>query len=560
VEWASGALPIHPPLYAGAPDDQSEGEAERAAKLLEPGRPTLAAIGERKRPVIPPSRELSPDAFQGRGDPLSSRVRGFFEQRFDHDFRSVRVHHGAVANRSARSLGARAYTYGSDIVFGPGEYFPESRRGTSLLAHELTHVIQQGGRPQLLQCSALSDSVKNAWAVEPKLEALLARLSESDVQSAQSDADVDAEIARLLTGRPDDLYIAQRIRKGQLGTTTGATGKPGPGGKPVQRPVEAFFFRGATDKRALVIAGVHGSEQQGIQVARMLIQDLQTKKPVYTVIVVPTLFPDNASVRAREFSTPTNRNFPKPSEDLAAATKRGKGTAVDAEGRPILPQNIMLLQVIERFHPERIISIHGSSGAGSAGVFYDRRTLSQGEIHAARQWASGEAYMTIPPEEQDSPEGREKLRELEEQFFQQKLAQMSGQAQQTDFDLSIAAAKKIDTSTTGITGRESRGMSRENETLTAENRKKRQAHPSVAGNVGASGDIDFATWSGSVPGGVSLGGYAPKRGMSVFTVEPPLNLSTGDYPTSADAKVDEAERRIELQAYADAVRTVLLGQ
>jgi Domain of unknown function (DUF4157)/Succinylglutamate desuccinylase / Aspartoacylase family len=546
-----------------APDDPSEVQAEHAAKLLGPARPTPAAIGDRKRDVIPPNRELSPDSFHGQGDALPSRARGFFEQRFDHDFRSVRVHHGPVANRSARSLGARAYTYGSDIVFGPGEYSPESRRGTTLLAHELTHVVQQGGRPQLLQCSALSDSVKSAWTVEPKLEALLARLSESDVQSAQNDADVDAEIARILNGRPDDLYIAQRIRKGQLGTTTGATGKlskPGPGGKPVPRAVEAVFFRGATDKRALVIAGVHGSEQQGIQVARMMIQDLKTKKPVYTVIVVPTLFPDNASVRAREFSTPTNRNFPKPSEDLSAATKRGKGTAVDAEGRPILPENIMLLQLIERFHPERIISIHGTSGAGSAGVFYDRRTLSEGEIRAARQWASGEAYMKVPPEEQETPAGREKLKEFEEESFQKKIAQMSGQAQQTDFDLSIAAAKKIDTSTTSITGRESRGMSRENETLTAENRKKRQAHPSVAGNVGASGDIDFATWSGSVPGGVSLGGYAPNRGMSVFTVEPPLNLSTGDYPTSADAKVDQEERRIELQEYANAVRTVLLGQ
>jgi hypothetical protein len=560
VEWANGSVPIWPKLDLSAPDDPAESEAEHAATRLAPARRSQPVVIQRRSRVVPPRRGFSPDAFRGRGDPLPSPVRSFFEHRFDYSFGSVRVHHGPTANESARSLGARAYTYGSDIVFGPGEYAPSSKPGQGLLAHELTHVIQQGARPQLLQCSPLSDSVKDAWAAEPKLEALLARLSQPDVQGAQNDADVDAEIARILAGRPDDLYIAQRIRKGQLGTTSGAAGKKDKSGKPVQRPVEALFFRGTTDKRALVIAGVHGTEQQGIQVARMLIQDLSAKKPVYTVIVVPTLFPDTASVRAREFSTPTNRNFPKSSEDLAAATTRGKGTPKDAMGRAILPENIMLLQVIERFYPERIISIHGTSGAGSAGVFYDRRSLTQAEVQSAREWAAGNAYMRVPPDQQESPEGQEKLKAIEERLFRQRLAELSGQAAKTDFDLSVTAAKRIDTATTSITGRESRGMERENEKLTAEARESRQVHPSVAGNVGPSGALDFATWSGSVSGGVSLGSYAPPRGMSVFTVEPPLNLATSDYPTSADAKVDEAERRVELQAYADAVRTVLLGQ
>ena len=103
-------------------------------------------------------------------------------------------------------------------------------------------------------------------------------------------------------------------------------------------------------------------------------------------------------------------------------------------------------------------------------------------------------------------------------------------------------------------------MSKEKESAakTAPNRKARRAHPSIAGNVGAKGAIDNATWSGGVPGGVSLGGYAPPRGMSVFTVEPPLNLNSADYPTAQD-KVTQANRKIELQKYADAVRTVLLG-
>jgi hypothetical protein len=103
-------------------------------------------------------------------------------------------------------------------------------------------------------------------------------------------------------------------------------------------------------------------------------------------------------------------------------------------------------------------------------------------------------------------------------------------------------------------------VSREGESAatTAANQAARRAHPSIAGNVGPKGAVDNPKWSGGVPGGVSLGGYAPPRGISVFTVEPPLNLNTGDY-AKMQGDISQANRRIELQAYADAVRTILLG-
>ncbi len=498
-------------------------------------------------------------------------AREFFEQRFDYDFGGVRLHHGPEAAESARSLGARAYTHGRDIVFGSGEYSPGSKAASRLLAHELTHVVQQGAGHGVVQRSPLSDSIKDAWTADPKIEALLARLSQSDVQTAQGDADVDAEIARILAARPDDLWVAQRIRQGQLGQTTGALG-PKSGGKPVARPIEAFFFRGSTDRRALVIAGVHGTERQGMEVARRLISDLSTlpQPPGFTTIIVPSLFPDNAAsgpAGSRESgATPTNRNFPPPSEDLADATVAGGGTAVDASKsggkrtRAILPENLLLLELMERFHPERILSIHGTSGPGSAGVFYDRRSLRPDEVQAARAWAKGNAYMQIPPDQQDEPGGQERLQALEERLFQGRLAQMSGQADAADRDLSLKAATQIDTATSSIPGRGGRDMSREKESAatTAANEKARRAHPSISGNIGPKGAIDNATWSGGVPGGVSLGSYAPPRGMSVFTVEPPLNLNSADYPTAQD-KVTQANRKIELQSYADAVRTVLLA-
>jgi len=83
-------------------------------------------------------------AGQG-GAPLPATVRDFFEPRFGQDLGSVRVHTGAEAEQGARAVQARAYTLGSDIVFGSGEYAPHTDSGKRLLAHELTHVLQQSG-------------------------------------------------------------------------------------------------------------------------------------------------------------------------------------------------------------------------------------------------------------------------------------------------------------------------------------------------------------------------------------------------------------------------------
>lgn len=84
-------------------------------------------------------------AQQGSGSPLSDSARSFFEPRFNADLSHVRVHTDGAAATAARSVDARAYTVGSDIVFNSGEYSPDTAGGKRLLAHELTHVIQQSG-------------------------------------------------------------------------------------------------------------------------------------------------------------------------------------------------------------------------------------------------------------------------------------------------------------------------------------------------------------------------------------------------------------------------------
>lgn len=77
------------------------------------------------------------------GSPLARETRSFFEPRFGTDLGHVRVHTDPIAGHSARSINARAYTLGSNIVFGSGEYLPETDSGKHLLAHELAHVAQQ---------------------------------------------------------------------------------------------------------------------------------------------------------------------------------------------------------------------------------------------------------------------------------------------------------------------------------------------------------------------------------------------------------------------------------
>ncbi|MBO7743583.1 DUF4157 domain-containing protein [Paenibacillus sp. MWE-103] len=82
-------------------------------------------------------------SLEGGGSPLSRQSRSFFENRMGWDFGNVRVHTDAEAARTSQLLQARAFTVGGNIAFAPGEYQPATPEGDRLLAHELTHVIQQ---------------------------------------------------------------------------------------------------------------------------------------------------------------------------------------------------------------------------------------------------------------------------------------------------------------------------------------------------------------------------------------------------------------------------------
>lgn len=145
---------------AGGVEDALEQEAQATANRIVSARSdtgvqassegtgeTATVRGRLPIPGLSPASSVVEDALASVGEPLDHADRAFMEPRFHHDFSSVRVHRDARADASARAVGALAYTVGDDIVFREGSFAPKTTAGKELLAHELTHVVQQAGTP-----------------------------------------------------------------------------------------------------------------------------------------------------------------------------------------------------------------------------------------------------------------------------------------------------------------------------------------------------------------------------------------------------------------------------
>lgn len=134
------------------------------------------------------------------GKPLDTASRDFMEPRFNRDFSDVRVHTDTQAAASAKSINAKAYTSGRDIVFDSGQCDPHSSQGKHLLAHELTHVVQQTGGSESIQRKgpeedeAAKDAAKKA-KIDKAKKAVVDRFS----VSAVVDGDKNWTEAELIT-------------------------------------------------------------------------------------------------------------------------------------------------------------------------------------------------------------------------------------------------------------------------------------------------------------------------------------------------------------------------
>jgi hypothetical protein len=121
--------------------------ADDSAKEEEAPLQQRAARSSEKPPPVPPDFAAELRASRGEGHPVPAAALAFFESRFGADFGAVRLHDGVRASALSRSIGARAFTRGSHIYFAPGALDTGSSSGLGLLAHELTHVVQQGHAP-----------------------------------------------------------------------------------------------------------------------------------------------------------------------------------------------------------------------------------------------------------------------------------------------------------------------------------------------------------------------------------------------------------------------------
>jgi hypothetical protein len=154
------------------------------------------------------------------------------------------------------------------------------------------------------------------------------------------------------------------------------------------RSIDAWYFPGTSSKRALVIGGMHGSELSSIEMAEALVARLRHEISYYSVIVIPSLFPDNA---AKAMAYPDqlgsvsnigryssangvdpNRQMPSPGHAFS------EEHPVDHMGRTIEQENQFLLMLIRDFRPSRIANLHAIRNLGYGGVYADPRTDASG--------------------------------------------------------------------------------------------------------------------------------------------------------------------------------------
>ncbi len=146
------------------------------------------------------------DALRSPGQALSPASRAFFEPRFDRDFSQVRVHTGPVAASAAESIFARAFTAGSHIVFGAGQGSFDSSEGRGLLAHELSHVVQQGGHTASVQRDPDDRGKNDVNAARHRAQAMVERIRRHGLLSREARAKINSEL-QYFEGPAKDAYI-----------------------------------------------------------------------------------------------------------------------------------------------------------------------------------------------------------------------------------------------------------------------------------------------------------------------------------------------------------------
>lgn len=222
------------------------------------------------------------------GQPLADSARKTLETGFGHDFSQVRIHDDSKAAESASAVNALAYTVGSHIVFGKGQYSPGTSEGTRLLAHELTHTIQQtgsmpfGGLLSSIQRDedkkAGSEDKDKAWAtdIRAKVQAvqdaaqaagdtLNADVALQALKGAQSsylsfEAAYNEAVGRFTKGVKKAMEAAEELRKNVKAVASLALAEFGPEAETVSKAAEKVLKQVETAKE--FIGEVAATEEQ----------------------------------------------------------------------------------------------------------------------------------------------------------------------------------------------------------------------------------------------------------------------------------------------------------
>ena len=249
-----------------------------STRVHEPSPSPASASSARTRPAQFVQRDAAsasavpsaaPDSvhrtISSPGRPLDPDTRGYMEDRFGHDFSQVRVHTDSRAADSAREINAHAYTVGSDIAFASGRYQPETPAGRQLLAHELTHTIQQSGLQRRASDLAVdtapdsrleheADSAARAVAAGHAAPAIAARAPGPVVSRAKGDIEVVTDPAKAAAKKTKAFVSSVGTHQvTPTGTGTLETDNKGTVDTLKEFEVEPFFLPGTKGPNAFSI-------------------------------------------------------------------------------------------------------------------------------------------------------------------------------------------------------------------------------------------------------------------------------------------------------------------
>lgn len=204
-EECKGMKRLQGKFTIGVSNDPLEQEADRVADqvLALPSYPSVSAVAGRIQRFTGESTGPADTALASvdrvlasSGSPLEPALQQDMEQRFGHNFSRVRVHSGAAAEQSARAVSANAYTVGHHIVFDSDRFAPGTHEGRRLIAHELTHVVQQSGAAEGSGVANAGLGFKGRFPIH-SARPMLARQNSTRNPGGMTDRELQSEYERV---------------------------------------------------------------------------------------------------------------------------------------------------------------------------------------------------------------------------------------------------------------------------------------------------------------------------------------------------------------------------